>query len=70
MLSAWVEGTNYYPYSSDKKISLEERYWILSWGKMYGKTWLDKIPLSKRHARLHNAEYKKNCKSKYLMLDF
>ena len=70
MLSAWVEGTKYYPYTSDKKISLEEHYWTLAWGKMYGKTWIDKIPLPRRHARLHNAEYKKNCKTEYLMLDY
>lgn len=70
ILSSWVEGTKYHPYSSGEKISLEEHYWTLAWGKMYGKSWKDKIPLPKRHARLHNAEYKKNCKSKYLMLDF
>jgi hypothetical protein len=70
ILSSWVEGTNYYPYSCGKKISLEEHYWTLDWGKMYGKTWKDKIPLPKRHAKKLNKEYKDNCKSKYLMLDF
>lgn len=70
MLSAWVEGTKYYPYSSGKKISMEEHYWTLAWGKMYGKTWLDKIPIPRRHARLHNAKYKRECKTKYIMLDF
>lgn len=72
MLSAWVEGTdNYYDgtdcYAFPK---WEEHYWTLSWSKRYGKTWLDKIPLPKRHARLHNAEYKTNCKTEYLMLDY
>lgn len=53
-----------------ENISLEEHYWTLAWGKMYGKSWIDRLPLPKRHARLHNAKYKKNCKTEYLMLDF
>lgn len=72
MLSAWVEGgedyidgTDCYPYPE-----WEEHYWTLSWGKMYGKTWKDKLPLPKRHAKKFNKEYKDKCKSKYLMLDF
>ena len=69
MLSAWVEGTDWYKFSY-KTIALEEHYWTLSWGKMYGKIWVDKLPLPRRHARLHNPEYKKNCKTEYLMLDF
>lgn len=67
MLSAWVEGTNKYPHRSECKLKWEEHYWTL---KMYGKTWLDKIPLPRRHARLHNEEYKRECKTEYLMLDF
>ena len=70
MLDSWVEGTKYHPYCSGEKISLEEHYWTLSWGKMYGKSWVDKLPLPKRHAKKFNKEYKDNCKSKYLMLDF
>lgn len=72
MFDPWIEGTNEHFRMGDvfEKISLEEHYWTLEWGKMYGKTWIDKLPLPKRHARLHNAEYKKNCKSKYLMLDY
>lgn len=70
MLSAWVEGTKYYPYSSGKKISLEEHYWTLAWGKMYGKTWIDKIPLPKRHAKKFNSKYKSECQKEYLMLDY
>lgn len=66
ILSSWVEGTKYYPYSDGKKISLEEHYWTIK----CGKTWLDKIPLPKRHAKKFNKEYKSNCKSDYLMLDF
>ena len=70
MLYAMVEGTNKYPHKSESKLKWEERYWTLAWGKMYGKTWLDRLPLPKRHARLHNAKYKKNCKTEYLMLDY
>lgn len=70
MLSAWVEGTDKYPHSSKSKLKWEEHYWTLDWGKWYGKTWLDKIPLPKRYAKKFNKEYKSNCKSDYLMLDF
>lgn len=70
ILSSWVEGTKYYPYSCGKKISLEEHYWTLSWGKMYGKTWIDKLPLPKRHAKKYNKKYKSECRKEYLMLDF
>lgn len=72
MFDPWIEGANEYLKMGNvlNKVSLEERYWTLEWGKMYDKTWLDKIPLPRRHARLHNAEYKKNCKTEYLMLDF
>ena len=72
MFNPWIEGTNEHFKMGNvfEKISLEEHYWTLAWGKMFGKTWIDKLPLPKRHSRLHNAEYKKNCKSKYLMLDF
>ena len=51
-------------------MSLEEHYWTLAWGKMYGKTWKDKLPLPRRHAKKHNAKYKRECKKEYLMLDF
>lgn len=72
MFDPWVEGTNEHLKMGNvfERISLEEHYWTLAWGKMYGKTWLDKIPLPRRHARKHNAEYKKNCKTEYLMLDY
>lgn len=70
MLYAWVEGTKKYPHKSESKLKWEEHYWTLNWGKMYGKTWIDRLPLPKRHARLHNAEYKRECKTEYLMLDY
>jgi len=69
MLSAWVEGTKYYPYSSGKKISMEEHYWTMGWAKIT-KKWYNCIPLPKRHAKKFNAKYKSECKSKYLMLDY
>ena len=71
MLSAWVEGTNYYPTATSLvSACIEEHYWTRSWGKMYGKSWVDKLPLPRRHAKRYNSKYKDNCKSKYLMLDF
>jgi hypothetical protein len=71
MLSAWVEGTNYYPTGTSLvSACLEEHYWTRSWGKMYGKTWIDKLPLPKRHAKMYNSKYKSKCKKEYLMLDF
>jgi hypothetical protein len=68
MLSARVEGTNYYPHKSGSGINISEHYWTLSWSK--GKTWKDKLPLPKYHARKYNAKYKSECKAKYLMLDY
>lgn len=70
MLYARVEGTNKYPHKSESKVKWEERYWTLDWGKKYGKTWLDKFPLPKRHAKKYNSKYKSDCKKEYLMLDF
>lgn len=70
MLSAWIENSSEYPYKSRKKIDMREHYWTLSWGKTFGKSFLDMLPLPLRHARLFNSEYKKNCTSDYLMLDF
>ena len=68
VLSSWVEGTQYHPYCSGVKISMEEHYWTRSWSK--DKSWIDKLPLPRRHAKRYNSKYKDNCKSKYLMLDF
>lgn len=70
MLSAWIEGTDVYPHISGSNIALEEHYWTLNWGKMYGKNWIDKLPIPKRHAKKFNAKYKSECKKEYLMLDF
>ena len=72
MFDPWIEGTDERLRIGNvlEKISLEEHYWTLSWGKMYGKSWIDKLPLPKRHAKKYNAKYKSECKKEYLMLDY
>jgi hypothetical protein len=47
-----------------------EHYWTSSWGKLNGTSWLDKLPLPKRHAKKFNKDYIKSCKKGVLMLDF
>lgn len=69
MLYSWIEGTES-DEVADFPIKWSEKYWTLAWGKMYGKSWKDKLPLPRRHAILYNAKYKSECKRKYLMLDF
>jgi hypothetical protein len=70
ILSSKVEGTQYRPYSSGVGINMEEHYWSKSWGKFYGESWMDRLPLPKRHVKKWNAKYKSECKREYLMLDF
>lgn len=70
MLSAWVEGSEYYPHKSNSSISLEEHYWTLGWARNNRKPITNFLPLPKRHARNYNAKYKENNKAKYLMLDY
>lgn len=73
MFDPWVEGTDeIFKHLGNvfEKVSLEEHYWTLAWGKMCGKSWVDKLPLPKRHAKKYNAKYKNECKSEYLMLDY
>lgn len=70
MLYAWIEGSEEYPYKSDIRLSCEEHYWTLSWAKKKAKSLLDWLPLPKRHAKKHNREYKADCKSEFLMLDY
>lgn len=71
MLSAWVEGTDYYPHKSGSNISLSEHYWTMGWVEVTKpKCLLDKLPLPKYHAKKYNKGYKENCKKKYLMLDY
>lgn len=68
MLSAWVEGTNKYPHRSSSKLKWEEHYWSTT--QVKNKSWWNKIPLPKIHAKKYNKEYIDNCKQDYLMLDF
>lgn len=68
MLYAWIEGTNKYPHRSSSKLKWEEHYWSTTWAK--NKSWWNKIPLPKRHAKKYNKQYIDECKTKYLMLDF
>lgn len=71
ILSAWVEGTKYYPTATSLVyVCIEEHYWTMGWAKVNAKSWIDYLPLPKRHAEEWNAYYKVNCKAKYLMLDF
>lgn len=69
-LYAWIEGSEEYPYKSGVKLNYEERYWTFEGVKKRARSLLDYLPLPKRHARKYNAEYKKNCKKDFLMLDF
>ena len=58
-------------YSNPKSgLKYEEHYWTLTWGQSYGTSWIDKLPLPKRHAKKFNKSYKDNCKKDVLMLDF
>ena len=70
MQSAWFEGSDVYPHKSNCNLQLEEHYWTLSWSKNNAKSWIDKLPLPKRHAKKYNNKYKKECTKQYLMLDF
>lgn len=70
MLSAWVEGTKKYPHKSESKLKWEERYWTKTWASINATSWLDKLPLPKRHAKKWNNYYKSVCDKEYLMLDF
>ena len=70
MLYAWIEGSGEYPYKSGIQLSYNENYWTFDWAKNYAKNLLDWLPLPKRHAKKHNREYKANCKSEFLMLDY
>lgn len=71
LLPPWIEGTDITFYgSSGLTLSWEERYWTTSWANKNAKSWIDKLPLPKYHAKKHNKEYKEKCVKNYLMLDF
>lgn len=71
MLSAWVEGSDYYPHKSNSTISLSEHYWSKGWVRsVKPKCLLDRLPLPKYHAKKYNAKYRAENKAEYLMLDY
>ena len=70
MIYAHIEGTSEYPYRSNIKLNASERYWSVAWANGNAKSWIDKIPLPKRHAKIYNEKYKEENKADYLMLDF
>lgn len=51
-------------------LKYEEHYWTMGWAKAYGTSWIDKLPLPRRHAKKYNKTYIEQCKKNVLMLDF
>ena len=71
MLYAYIEGSNEYPHRNGNiKINTSEHYWTTSWANANAKSWIDKLPLPKRHAKIYNDKYMEENKADYLMLDF
>lgn len=71
MRCAYIEGTKNYIYRNTKDfIDCSEHYWTMDWAKVNAKSWLDYIPLPKRHSKKYNKQYIEQNKADYLMLDF
>lgn len=70
LLYSIIEGANEVIYKNDKSIYSSEHYWSLTWAKSNAKTWIDKLPLPKRHAKIYNKQYIEENKADYLMIDF
>ena len=72
MFDPWIEGANEHLRLGNVlgEIGLDEHYWTTSWVKVNAKSWIDRLPLPRRHAKRFNAKYKGECKKEYLMLDF
>ena len=71
MLYAYIEGTDEYPHRNGNiKINTSEHYWTQTWSKGNAKSWIDYLPLPKRHAKKYNKKYIEENKADYLMLDF
>ena len=51
-------------------LKYEEHYWTMGWAKSYGTSWIDKLPLPRRHAKKYNKTYIEQCNKNVLMLDF
>ena len=56
IISTWIEGTKE-KWSCNMGISISEHYWTQSWAKVNAKSWIDKLPLPKRHAKKYNKKY-------------
>lgn len=70
MLSTYIEDIKVYVYRANEEIYSSEHYWSMGWAKAYAKSWIDYIPLPKRHAKKFNKKYIEENKADYLMLDF
>jgi hypothetical protein len=58
-------------YNNTKDIvNVSEHYWSMGWAKVNAESWLDYIPLPKRHSKKYNKQYIEQNKADYLMLDF
>lgn len=71
MRKAYIESKNIYVYNNTKDIvDVSEHYWSMGWAKVNAESWLDYIPLPKRHSKKYNKQYIEQNKADYLMLDF
>lgn len=71
MRTAFIENANIYVYNNTKDdINIAEHYWSAGWANANAKSWLDKLPLPRRHAKKFNKKYIEENKADYLMLDF
>ena len=71
IIYAYVEGSSDYLYNNkDIKINASEHYWSMGWARQNAETWMDYLPLPKRHAKKYNKEYIDKNVSEYLMLDY
>ena len=69
--SVFSRLTKKYSYINAKdSVNCSEHYWTMGWAKINAKSWLDYIPLPKRHAKKYNKQYIEENKADYLMLDF
>ena len=69
VLCDWIEGTDE-RHSYGISINSSEHYWTTGWAKVNAKSWIDYLPLPKRHAKKYNERYIEENKADYLMLDF
>ena len=65
----WIEGTDE-KHSYGISINSSEHYWTMGWAKANAKSWIDYLPLPKKHAKMYNEKYIEENKADYLMLDF